>query len=290
MIKVFWSALFPLLILCGITMAGTEASGYIPLDGDSIYYEVSGSGPALVLIHDGMVDSQIWKDQVAYFSKKYRVVTYDRRGYGKSSAATGSSTRLDALTALFNYLKIEKAAVIGMSAGGRLAINFTLVHPEKVSSLMLVGAVVQGFPYTEHFRRRGRHLPENLRDDKDIETYYINDDPYEMYKENKATKERVAHFLEARPRKGHGAESGFPAGKSAVERLGEISVPTLILVGEYDIPDVHAHAGAINAGIKDSIRKIVYNSGHLIPVEQPEEFNKIVDEFLNGAKTSANEG
>ena len=72
-----------------------------------------------------------------------------------------------------------------------------------------------------------------------------------------------------------------PAGKVAVRSLSEIKVPALILVGEFDIPDVHAHAGVINAGIGNSKREIIPRSGHLIPIEQPVLFNEAIMKFLN---------
>jgi pimeloyl-ACP methyl ester carboxylesterase len=68
----------------------------------------------------------------------------------------------------------------------------------------------------------------------------------------------------------------------AITRLHELDVPALILVGEFDIPDVHAHAGAINAGIRNSERRIIAKAGHLVPLEQPESFNRVVLDFLGG--------
>lgn len=82
------------------------------------------------------------------------------------------------------------------------------------------------------------------------------------------------------PRKGHGSSLKTPEERPAVLRLNEIKIPVLILVGEFDIPDVHAHAGAINAGIAHSKRDIIQESGHLIPIEQPYLFNNSVLKFL----------
>jgi pimeloyl-ACP methyl ester carboxylesterase len=108
--------------------------------------------------------------------------------------------------------------------------------------------------------------------------YYIMDDPYEIYSGNTKAKEKVMKLL---PYVARGNRIPTrPASKVAIKSLSEIQVPTLILVGEYDIPDVHAHAGAINAGIPDSRREIIPRSGHLIPVEQPVLFNESVLNFL----------
>ncbi|MFC2118627.1 alpha/beta fold hydrolase [Bacteroidota bacterium] len=254
--------------------------GYINIDNDKIFYESSGKGSVIVFIHDGLVHREIWDSQFSYFSKEYKVVRYDRRGYGNSSAGTVEYTDIEDLNSLLNHLKIDNACLIAMSSGGRLAINFTLKYPEKVTSLILVGAVVGGFSYTEHFYSRGGHLASGLSR-SEIQEYYVNDDPYELYKENVYAKEKVLHLVKTNPRRGHGSRSNVPPSKPAFKRLNEIAVPSLILVGEFDIPDVHAHAGVINAGILNSKRDIINKSGHLIPIEQPELFNNKVKEFFN---------
>jgi pimeloyl-ACP methyl ester carboxylesterase len=105
------------------------------------------------------------------------------------------------------------------------------------------------------------------------------DDPYEIYSENTAAKERVMKLLPGLAREN--SVPTQPATKVAVKSLSEITVPALILVGEYDIPDVHSHAGVINAGIADSKREIIPRSGHLIPIEQPALFNEAIMDFLN---------
>ena len=145
---------------------------------------------------------------------------------------------------------------------------------------MLVGAVVSGFGYTSHMDNRGGHFdPQKITDPVKVHEYFINDDPYEIFAGNTDAKEKVMKLLPnlARPNR----VPTQPAGKVAVRSLSEIKVPALILTGEFDIPDVHAHAGAINAGISNSRREIIPRSGHLIPIEQPALFNEAIMKFLN---------
>jgi len=271
---------FMLFLFASVAAAQTGTSGYVDVGESKIFYESAGDGDVLIFIHDGLVHREIWDEQFSYFSQKFRVVRYDRRGYGKSSEAKGVFSNVEDLLSLFTQLKIDKACLIALSSGGRLAIDFTLQYPDKVSSLVLVGAVVGGFPYTQHFYDRGGHLPADLKTIAERRIYYVLDDPYEMYRENKTAAERVMQLVQNNPRKGHGSASDRPPGKHPYQRLGEIKVPALILVGEFDIPDVHAHAGAIQAGIADSKRDIIPKCGHLIPVEQPVLFNDTVEKFL----------
>jgi 3-oxoadipate enol-lactonase len=269
--------LFFFTMLCSLLSSQVVDSGYVNVGNDKIFYEAKGSGKVIIFIHDGMIHRETWDDQFAFFSKNYRAIRYDRRGYGKSSPSTSKYSNVEDLNTLFTFLHVDSACLVGASSGGMLAINFTLQYPQKVTSLVLVGAVVGGLPYTQHFLTRGGHLPPDLIDLKKSDLYYINDDPYEIYSENRAAKEKALKLTmnnEITDR----APQSLPY--KPYLRLNEIKVPALILVGEFDIPDVHAHAGAINAGIVNSRREIIPKSGHLIQMEQPEAFNQAVVRFL----------
>lgn len=258
-----------------------DESGYVRVGDDSLFYETVGDGPSIVLIHDGMVHREVWDFQLQAFSQRFRVVRYDRRGYGKSTPPTETYSDVEDLFQLFEALRIDQAGLVAMSSGGRLALDFTLQHPGKVSSLVLVGAVVDGFPYTQHFFTRGGHLPPDLSTPQ-RRAYYATDDPYEIYSANAVARERVLDLLRRSPMHDNHSFSSPRPDPPAAERLQEIQAPTLILVGEFDIPDVHAHSGAINLGIRESTRDIIPGAGHLIPIEQPDLFNGRVLEFLTG--------
>lgn len=275
--------LVSLMLLAPVAMAQADVSGYVDVGDSKIFYEAAGQGPVLILIHDGLVHREIWDEQFPVLAKDYRVVRYDRRGYGKSSAASGVYSNVEDLNRLYAELEIREACLIGMSSGGALAIDFTLQYPDKVSSLILVGAVVGGFSYTRHFFDRGGYLPSDLETEEARAAYYAREDPYEIFRENKAATQRVARLVKENPRKGRGTRSIPSSAQPAYRRLGEIEAPALVLVGEFDMPDVHAHAGAINAGIAHSTRDIIPKSGHLIPIEQPELFNAAVGKFLKQA-------
>jgi len=272
-------------------------SGIIKVDGGELFYEEAGEGETIVLLHDGILHHVVWDEQFPILSKKYRVVRYDRRGFGKSSAPQAPFSHVDDLYQLFTQLHIKNAILFGMSAGGGLAINFTLKYPDKVNALVLAGAVVSGFGYSNHFLTRGGHinsLAEYLDPPKFIQ-YFGWDDPYEIYPENIKAKEKFLQLLKENPQNIKGALGNLaqPPERPAVDFLSEIKIPVLILVGEFDIPDVHAHSGAIEAGIPNAKREIIFKSGHLIPLEQPQAFNVSVMRFLKSVeffKTLNSEG
>ncbi|MHC1705108.1 MAG: alpha/beta fold hydrolase [Tenuifilaceae bacterium] len=257
-------------------------TGYVNVDGGKLFYEMAGKGENIVLLHDGMVHREIWDEQFPVLAMNYQVVRYDRRAYGKSSDPQAPYSDIEDLNQLFIQLKIDKATVFGMSSGGGLAIDFTLKYPDKVSALVLVGAVVNGYFYTSHMMTRGGHLKSlaDLADPKKMIKYFAWDDPYEIYSENIKAKEKFVKLLETNQ---HQVTGNFyiPADRLAPKFLSEIKVPTLVLVGEFDIPDVQLHAGVIGYGIPNAKTEIILKSGHLIPLEQPEAFNKAVLGFFN---------
>ncbi|MHC1705106.1 MAG: alpha/beta fold hydrolase [Tenuifilaceae bacterium] len=258
-------------------------SGYVNVDRGKLYYEVAGKGENLVLLHDGIVPSGIWDEQFFVFAKDYRVVRYDRRTYGRSSAAVAPYSHIEDLNQLFVQLKIEKAVVFGMSSGGKLAIDFTLKYPAKVQGLVLVGAIVSGYGYSSHLLSRGGRIDQShYSDPQKMLKYIFDEDPYEIYQENVHAKEKIRKIFGGNPQLNR--ENGFealPPDRPAFKFLSEIKIPALILAGEFDIPDVHAQAGVINVGIENSKREIIPNSGHLIPIEQPGLFNDAVISFLS---------
>jgi pimeloyl-ACP methyl ester carboxylesterase len=263
-------------------------SGMVDVAGGKLFYEAASrldTDEVVVLIHDGLLHSVTWEEQIGPMSRLYKVVTYDRRGYGRSSISKEPYSDLEDLGLVFKQLGIDRAVLIGMSAGGRLAIDFTIAHPERVTALVLVGPVVSGFSYTDHFMSRGGHLePSVVADPEAWRSYWFNVDPYSIFTGNEAARQRARQALAANPHNLDSRRQFLRRPPSAMDQLGTISVPALLVAGEYDIPDVHAHIGAIDAGVPDSRRVVVSDAGHLVPLEQPEEFNRLVLGFLEGRK------
>lgn len=265
-------------------VSSTADSGYVSVEGDRLYYEIAGKGNNVVLLHDGLIHREIWDGQFRELAKTFRVMRYDRRGYGKSSNPRVPFSNIDDLNQLFIQLKIDSAVVFGMSAGGGIAVDFTLEHPGKVTALVLVGAVVSGYGYSSHMVTRGGRisLEELIADPQKFIQYFGWEDPYTLFSENIKARERFVGLLEANPMNLNLDKFKLQKARDrpAVKFLSEIKVPTLVLVGEHDIPDVHAHSGVIEVGIPNAKREVVLKAGHLIPLEQPEVFNAAVLAFF----------
>jgi pimeloyl-ACP methyl ester carboxylesterase len=260
-------------------------SGHIAVDDEAkLYYEVRGKGPVVVLVHDGLLHGAAWDRQWDALSSSYKLVRYDRRGYGRSSLGRKPYSDVDDLARLVRHLELSPATLVAASAGGNLAIQYTLAHPAAVARLILVGPVVSGLAYSDHFRGRNRAAFRPLAERGDVKETIANwvKDPYLTATGNNAAKARLRELLEASPHNLTGPGNLQKPSPPAIGRLAQIQVPTLILVGESDIPDVHAHCGAIQAGVPGAKRVVMTGAGHLPFLERPDEFNRLVLDFVGG--------
>ncbi|HEY9421174.1 MAG TPA: alpha/beta fold hydrolase, partial [Thermoanaerobaculia bacterium] len=274
-----------LFLLLPAVVPGDPVSGFVEVPGGKLWYEARGQGTPMVLIHDGLLPSETWDEQAPAFARNFRVIRYDRRGYGRSEPAKAPFSDIQDLHALFESLKLDRAVLVACSYGGSLAVDFALAHPDRVKSLVLVGPVLSGFPYSTHFTRRNlRNIAPRFQGDlqKTVEAWAS--DRYITDASNAAARERVRELLTKDPASlKAGRINPTPPERPATGRLSEIRKPTLIVLGASDIPDVHAHAGAIEAGIAGARRVVIAKAGHLAHMEKPEEFNETVLTFLQPA-------
>jgi pimeloyl-ACP methyl ester carboxylesterase len=284
--------LYTNLVLATLACAGfsprmsgkdVQPEGFIEVDGGQLYYEVAGAGETIIMVHDGLLHRETWNLQFDDLAKDHRVIRYDRRGYGKSPAPEEPFSAVEDLDEVFEALGVKQAMLIGMSAGARLAVDYTLAYPRKVSALILVGPVVSGMDFTNHFYDRGGRITQEITSDRAVwRNYYVQDDPYTITLGHDTARELAQKMLDANPHNFAAVNNQLARqpDQPALGRLSEITVPTLILVGEHDIADVHAHTGALETGIPGAQRVIIRDAAHLIPLDQPEPFLAAVRDFM----------
>jgi 3-oxoadipate enol-lactonase len=253
--------------------AGKTVAGHLEISGSKIYYEECGTGSeAVLLLHDGLLHSVTWDAIWKPLCRKYHAIRYDRRGYGRSESPKTPFAPTDDMFAVLSHLRVERAVLVGSSSGAALAIDFTLTHPESVEGLFLIGPVVHGTNFTEEFVDRGQknNAPLENGDTKSAAENWSRDH-YLIGEGHEAARKQVLEILTDNPQNlKHNGEFEIQTSPAASSRLAEIHVPTSIVVGEFDINDVHAQAGAIESGIGGSERDIIINAGHLVQIEQPE--------------------
>ena len=280
-----------LLAVTTASVSGAESGkrdAYLDAGGAHLYYEECGTGPAIVLLHDGLLHSVVWDSEWEPLCRSRHVVRYDRRGYGRSAAPTAGFLQTDDLAALLKHLAIDRATIVGCSSGSALAIDFAIHHPEAVEALVLVGPVVHGMPSSAFFDERGRKNSAPLeRHDAHGAAENWSKDPFEILGSNPAARAKMREVLLANPQNlEYTGQFEIRYRSPAIERLSEIHAPTLLLVGEGDIPDVHAHAGAIQAGIWGSRRDVLPGAGHLVPLEKPEDLVARITAFVDGHRVA----
>jgi len=265
-------------LLLGAPLSAQAAPSFAAVEGGKIAYETCGAGPkAIVLLHDGILDDSAFDDIWPLLCARFHVVRYDRRGYGNSPAATAPYDAATDLGAVMKAAGVAHATLVGSSSGGGIAVDFALAHPEAIDRLVLVGAAVNGFRPTQHFINRTIGIMTLAAQGKIAEAAK---DPYILTPGADAARAKVVADLTAHPGNLSAARM-IADGPPATPRLGELKAPTLIVTGEVDIADVHAHAGALEALIPGATRTVMTGGGHFIYLEQPKAFADLVAGFVD---------
>jgi 3-oxoadipate enol-lactonase len=254
-----------------------------------LHYEVAGEGPPVVLVHEGIADSRMWEPQWASFPPAHRTVRYDMRGFGETPISPGSFSHARDLVGLLERLALGPAAIVGVSLGGRVALEVAVARPELVSALVLVGAALPGHDWTEETQAGWAEEEAALeRGDLDAAVelnlrMWVDGPGRSSTDVDADVRARVAvmqrRAFELQLSVGDAAEEE-PLVPDIGQRLTEISVPTLIVVGEEDRPDIHAIADRLAASIPHARRASIPATAHVPSLERPDEFDRIVLGFL----------
>lgn len=228
------------------------------IGGAAIHYECTGTGTPLVMLHGNRQKHQVFQKQIAFFKERCRLILIDTRGHGRSSL--GSYDLTTALLAedilhVLDYLKIEKAILLGYSDGGNTALQLALSAPERLLAIVIISA---------------NATPGGLM----APVYYFSRLQYRLF----SVLEKF-HLPVRRQKQLAGLMILNP--QISMEELKEIHMPALIIAGEYDIIR-KTHTLSIAKAISGASLRIVRHAGHLGPFIHAEEYNAIIGEFLEG--------
>jgi len=253
---------------------------------NGLYYEIAGEGHPLVLIHGGLVNSGLWDDQFEVFASQYRTLRYDVRGFGQSKPPTSYFSNHSDLRDLLDYLGLERAYVLGLSMGGGIAIDFTLAYPDRVAALLPIAAGLSGYHSTSSSPLRDEMNAAYERGDKDraveLSLQLWTDGPHRtpdqvdptVREHIRAMTVHTFNLPDVEPWLRH-------LEPPAIDRLAEIHVPTLFVVGDQDVEDILKIGDLIIAHVPGAQRAVIPGTAHHLNLEQPAEFNRSVLEFLN---------
>jgi pimeloyl-ACP methyl ester carboxylesterase len=282
-----------LSMVCLLPAAGAQTgvqSGIARVNGTELYYEMAGSGHPLVLIHGGGVDSRAWDDQFPVFAEHFQVIRFDLRGSGKSGHVLVPFSNAEDIKGLLDHLGIRQAHFIGISRGGGFSFDFALEHPARVSALVLVSANM-GVDVPEYGEMHDRMDEAGRRDGAAAAAKIWATDPHQGPVRESAKPvvlrlmtENLAKF---RYFEGYKPVKDLPApGLPRAQRLAEIHVPTLVISGARDAGVARANSRNWAKGIAGARLVVFPDAAHLVMIDQPEEFNRTVLEFLKGLGSS----
>lgn len=263
--------------------------GYANSGGARIYYEIAGQGTPLVMIHAGVADSRQWNNEFPYFAEQYKVLRYDMRGYGKSEPVEGEFSHMSDLVTLLDQVRLTDPLILmGCSMGGGLAMDFALAYPKRARALIMVDAGPGGLdldlPSPPEFAEAEEAFKAGDLDRvAELETRIwfdgLSRPPGQVdqaMRQLAYDMDRHALSLEARGLGKRVPNSPTPA----AERLGELNLPVLIIVGAHDTPYMHAAADYMLERIPSAQKAVIEAAAHLPNMDRPEEFRSIVEGFL----------
>ena len=260
------------------------------VNGTQLYYEDAGHGAPVVLIHGLGLDRRMWDDQFEALADRYRVIRYDLRGFGKSAHPNESAFRnVDDLRALLDYLEAPKAHMVGLSMGGNVALHHALLHPDATLSLVLVDSALDGHPWSAEWDQSLDAISEHAQvaGAKAGNERWLAHDLFAPARERASVRAKLAQIV--------GDYSGWiwlnessaqGIKPRSIERLPEISAPTLVIVGKRDIIDFQTIADTLARGIPRARKIVIEGAGHMSNMENAEEFNSILFSFLDDVEAA----
>ena len=276
-----------------LSLGGTVAAQMRTINtGDAtIAYDVTGRGRAVVFIHGWTHNRSVWDDQVPVFSKRYRVVRYDSRGFGKSTGFADESAEPLDLLVLLEALRIDRAYIVGHSRGGGIALRFAAAYPDRVAGLVLYGSSpTSDFPYPPGSGELFFSLPGVAKQHGLDSVWKLllttglawvppdRADVTERYR-----KLWVSYsgkdLLDPRP------ESGKVQLPNTA-RLSTFRMPTLVIIGDHELPFIAAAADTFAHRIPNVKKVVIPNAGHGAHFAQPTPFNGALLDFFNEVERS----
>lgn len=262
-------------------------------DGVKLWYEETGAGAPIVLVHEFAADHRSWEMQMRHFGQRYRCVSYSARGYPPSDVPEqvsrySQARATDDILAVMDHLGIDKAHVVGLSMGGFATLHFGIRHPGRARSLVVAG-VGYGAEKDQQsrFRSEVEVVARSLLDEgmtAFAEKYaygptrvqFENKDPRGFAEFRMALAE---HSALGSANTQTGVQGQRPSLYDLVAEMRAITIPTLVLTGDEDWPCLQP-ALLMKREIASAALAVMPNCGHTINLEDPDQFNRIVGDFI----------
>jgi len=262
-------------------------------DGVKLYYEEVGIGPTIVFVHEFAGDHRSWEPQLRFFSRRYRCVAFNARGFPPSDVPDtvdkySQERARDDVIAVLDHLGVDKAHVVGLSMGGFATLHVGLAYPQRCRSLVIGGCGYGSQPGDEErFRAESKATAELFETQGTVATaakYGVGPTRVQFQNKDPRGFQEFMGYLEGHSAKGsaltlRGVQMRRPLLYQLVEGMKKIAVPTLVMTGDEDEPCLDA-ALLLKRSIPTSGLVVIPKSGHLINLEEPELYNRAVADFF----------
>ena len=264
-------------------------TGFAEIEGGTLYYEVAGEGKPVVLIHLGGADCRSWDGQFLEFAEHHQVVRYDLRGFGRSDVPSAPYSNVADLERLLQVLRLQPAALVGVSLGAKTALEFALTHPQEVSALVLVGTSLPGFGPSEQLRATFAEIDAAFKRgevaravDLELEIWVVGTGRTAADVDPEILNS-LREMETANVRRNPEDYTPQPLEPAASTRLEEIGVPTMVLVGDRDLAHILEVADVLATRIPGARKVLIPGVAHVPHMERAPDFNRVVLDFLKEA-------
>lgn len=255
-------------------------TSFVEVDGARLAYNVSGHGPrgkAVLLLHAGIADRRMWDGQVTAWAARRQVARLDFRGFGETQAEPGRVAHHADAVAVLDAAGVSEAVVVGASMGGAVAVDLVLTYPDRVRGLVLSASALNGAEFTDPATFDGWRDAGAAAEAGDFSRAAEVEAAMWVPDATTDVQRLVVEMLLPTYQRDEPDEQPVP---DAAERLAEIDVPTLVVVGERDRPDILRFADRLAAEIPAARLLTLPGVGHLPNLEAPEAFNAAMAEFF----------
>jgi 3-oxoadipate enol-lactonase len=259
------------------------------INGVPMAYEEAGNGPALILLHAGIADRRMWRDVMPAFAERFRTIAPDLRAYGDTPLPDDPFCWTADVLRLMDELAVPRAHLVGVSMSSRIAIDLALEHPERVERMVLCGAGIPGWEYSQVMAdnddaERSALEAGDLDGASWLEVRVWLDGPDRRADQVDPELRRRVFEMQRRAYEidNENAELSWLVSEPR-QRYAEIKAPTLVLAGALDQVDVRRIAPVLAGEIPGAVYRELPGVAHLPPMEDPATFTSVVNEFLAGA-------
>ena len=268
------------------TRITADATSVLAVPGARLAYQVTGDGPAVVLVHGFGLDMRMWEPQVNHLAARFRVVRYDCRGFGASGPFGPSIPYAHAgdLLALLDHLGIGRAVLAGLSFGGRVVMQAALAAPERVAGLVLLGAVLDGVPWDTGSAAALAEAASQAQAHGLLagRAAWLAHPLFAAARQRPAVASALAEMVAGYPgQHWTGHDPHQDSGPRPLDALEELATPVLVAVGEQDVPGFREMSAVLARRIPGARYQVVAGAGHMINMEQPAVVNDLLDGFLD---------